>query len=84
MSLLNNTKELTIDCGCYNIAHKLYFSANDEELYITHFLETGPFLRRFIIGIKYIFGFKCRYGHFNETVLLPEQIKELKDFLNTL
>jgi len=75
-----------IECACYSSEHTLKFTyfPDEKELCVTTFLAHRPFLKRVINGLKYIFGYKCEYGHFDETILEEEKIKELQDFLSKL
>lgn len=57
-----------IMCDCYSPEHTLRFGADLEEkdLYISVFLNEQSFLKRIWSAIKYIVGYKCKYGHFDE------------------
>ena len=76
-----------IECNCSSEEHVLRFIVDKEEdaVYVHHFLANGPWYKRIMPGIKYIFGKKSKYGHFDETVLDREQahrlIKILADFI---
>lgn len=70
-----------IQCSCYADEHTLKFIVDEDIIYVTHFLNNFSFFKRLWFGIKYIFGYKCRYGHFDETILDRKRIKELKIFL---
>lgn len=60
-----------VNCACGANEHHMTFTYydGDNEVYVQYFLQSQPFWKRLILGIKYIFGYKCRYGHFGETVL---------------
>jgi hypothetical protein len=36
------------------------------------FLSPDPWWQRIINAVKYVFGYKCRYGHFDEFLLRRE------------
>lgn len=78
-------EEILIKCSCIgqSIDHSLIFSMyNDEacdELYCHVALTPRRFFGRIILGLKYIFGFKCEYGHYNEWILDKEDAQELSD-----
>jgi hypothetical protein len=42
------------------------------------------FWRRFVSGMKYIFGYKCRYGQWDEFIFKPEHSKQLREFSDLL
>lgn len=50
----------------------------DKEVYIEPHLSTGNFWFRLKKGLKYIFGFKCRYGDFDEIVIDKTNYQPLK------
>ena len=72
-----------LECACSSNEHTLRFDIDndpkDPAIYVSTFLGDHSFLRRMWNGIKYIFGYKCRYGHFEETVLGTNQVRELKE-----
>ena len=40
------------------------------------------FFQRIVIAIKYIFGYQCRYGHWDSTSINISSGEKLVDFLN--
>ena len=60
-------------CECQCSEHQILFQYDDdpdwENLYISYHLQNYGFWNRLIKGIRYIFGFKSRYGNFGELVL---------------
>lgn len=79
-------KHLTIDCACNTPEHSIRFMYDPEDdwpqIYVHYFLETPKWYKRIWIGIKYIFGYKCRYGHFGESILYSKEVEELNDYLD--
>ena len=50
-------------------------------------LNKRPFWERVKYGFKYIFGYKCRYGAFDEFLFNPEdadKLQEVVDYLNQI
>lgn len=81
-------KKKYIDCNCSSIEHTLrfmYFDDNrdtrDHELYIDVYLDKTKWYKRVWRGIKYIFGWRSRYGDFTEIIYGMDEVKELKAFL---
>lgn len=74
----------TFICRCSSLEHQISFWYDDEDkqLYAEPHLVTGSFFTRLIKGIKYIFGYKCKYGNFDSMIFKDEDLKELKDFLS--
>jgi hypothetical protein len=91
LKLDNELKEMYISCECMTPDHHfrmMYFEDDiDEtwpipELYVSVYLSDVGFFERLWYGIKYIFGFKCKYGAFEEVVISPKKAKWIRDFLN--
>lgn len=75
---------LIIICECHSPEHQVLFWYDDEddELYCEVHLSDQPFFRRLWGGLKYIFGYKSRYGNWDNTIFSPENCKKLRDYLN--
>lgn len=52
--------------------------------YIHTHLNMKPFWERLTYGIKYIFGYQCRYGAFDEFIIKPEDANEFEKVVNYL
>ena len=83
-------EHLYVRCSCSSPEHQLHIHFNtwtndsniiDEEMSISIFLQEKPFLKRLVMGIKYIFGYKSKYGHFGEILIDKNTAKEIKDFM---
>lgn len=74
-----------IECTCSCSEHTLRFTWDLDpecpEIYVSVFLNPyHGFYRRLWLGLKYIFGFStCAYGHFDEVILMHDQLEQLKD-----
>lgn len=73
-----------LTCKCSSAEHTLLFESMDGDIYVSMFLSELPLFKRIILAIKYIFGYKCRYGHYEEIILDKSNIKELKEIINYL
>ena len=70
-------------CRCGSFEHTLRIAYIDHaDVYIETYLCDLGFWKRLWLGIKYIFGYKSRYGNFAEFILSPEDIKEMKEFID--
>jgi len=77
------------ECICANEEHTIRFTLDkkENEIYTSVFLANHRnFFVRIILGIKYIFGGKSRYGHFANWTLsihdanrLERMVKEFKN-----
>ena len=79
-------KNELIICSCSNAEHQLIFRKleEDDEVYIDVHLVKIPFFQRVKYGIKYIFGYKSRYGAFDEIIIdkrHKEQFQRITDNL---
>ena len=75
-------------CNCHNLEHHLIFHFDPDDNYnefmyvnmnLNHYL---PWYKRIGLAIKYIFGYKCQYGHYNEVVLDRKQVEHVRDRFN--
>lgn len=71
-------------CECYSTEHQMIISYGDDCVYIHTHLNKRPFLERLKCGIKYIFGYQCMYGMFDEFIINPNDIGKLQDVIKYL
>lgn len=75
------------ECQCFSSENRLVFTYDDEdnEIYASIFLnQYHNFFQRVWVGIKYIFGYKCRYGHFDCFILESSDKERLINTINQL
>ena len=75
------------ECVCHSDEHTLRFiyDEDDNEFYTTIFLnQYRNLFKRILIAIKYIFGYKCKYGHWDCWVLKYEDIDRMKKLLDKI
>ena len=87
---MNNITQEYIGCECKSPEHNflLTLDQDDKTLILTIFLANNyPWYIRVLKAIKYVFGYKCRYGHFDEMIVdssnstkLFELMKKFKEF----
>jgi hypothetical protein len=75
-----------LECDCNSIEHNLRFSyiEDDEtpQLFVDVPLLSRPrWYKRVWFALKYVFGYRCRYGHFDEFVFSPDEVRQLKEFM---
>ena len=74
-------------CDCESIDHQIILK-KDEELnciYMTIHLKPLPWHKRITNGIKYILGYRCAYGDFDEFILSHKHagtLNKMGDFLS--
>ena len=72
-------------CDCHSLEHLVafWYDIDDKVLYIEPRLVTHRnFFKRLWVGVKYVFGYKSRFGEFDEFILGIDSQKELRDILN--
>lgn len=83
----NNVLPAVLICDCSSREHQIIIEHDNEDNLIychIHLVKHG-FWRRLKAGLKYIFGYKCRYGQWDEFILKPEhanQLRELSELLS--
>ena len=83
-------KNEIIICDCSSAEHQLVLHYDDDkdlgrQVFVEMHLVPLVWYKRLWLGIKYIFGYKCKYGNFEEMILSPKharQIYGLYKFLN--
>jgi hypothetical protein len=73
-----------IECDCGSEEHTLRFTidAESDTIYTSVYLhQWRHWWKRMWIAIKYVFGYKCKYGHWDCTSMGYEQVEELKSCL---
>jgi len=74
-------------CSCSSPEHQLFLSFDDEypwndSVSITFHLASRPWYKRIWAATRYVFGYKCQFGHFDELLLEYDQVEEMRDSLN--
>ena len=77
-------------CECHSTEHQLVFLYEEDEetgnmCYVHVHLTKLPFWKRIKYAFRYIFGYQCRYGAFDEFILNPDdapKIQKLADYLS--
>ncbi|MGA1842993.1 MAG: hypothetical protein ACMUIS_00335 [bacterium] len=73
------------ECKCGSDEHTLRFTLdkNDKEIYTSVFLnQYRNVFKRIFVAIKYIFGYKCKYGHWDCWLMRDEDAQNLLKMLN--
>lgn len=73
-------------CECSSGEHQIIFHPDEEDgyIYCEIHLTNRRFWGRLKTGIKYIFGYKCKYGHWDEFILGPDKKEDIKEILEFL
>lgn len=79
----------TLICQCNSVEHQISFNwIEDKELegevYMEIHLAKLSFWDRLKHGVKYIFGYRCRYGDFDEVILKKNDVHKLEKVVEFL
>lgn len=79
-------KNKLLVCDCSSMEHQIIFNYDKEDklVYAHIHLSKRTFCKRLILGIKYILGYKCRFGHWEEFIFSKEHSKTLKEISKLL
>lgn len=74
-------------CKCHSYEHQIGFShdTEDKTMYVSpHLCTNYGFWRRLWVGLRYTFGYKSRYGAWDEVIFEENDIIGLRDYLNQI
>ena len=85
-----DNKRGVILCSCSDSEHQIIYSTFEDgfngklhrEVFLHIFLTDTVWYKRIWKGLKYIFGYKCRYGHFTEIVVDETNIKGFEEIVD--
>lgn len=77
-----------LKCVCHSADHCYIINFdewdNEKTVYIEPHLSTGGFWHRLKYAFKYLFGWKCRYGCFDEIIISKDNYHPLKKIVQYL
>ncbi len=73
-------------CSCNSAEHQIVIHKDSEDklLYLHIHLTNRSFFKRLLTAMKYVFGYHCKFGHWEEVILSQDhadQIQKMADFL---
>jgi hypothetical protein len=76
-------------CQCSSPEHQIIFryfeDESEKEIYMSiHLNSSKNIFERINKAIKYIFGYKCKYGHFDEFILRQEDTEKFEKIVTYL
>lgn len=84
---MNGLKIDYVDCSCNSPDHVLRFSYDleENELWIEiQLIQYRNIFKRMWVAIKYIFGYQCRYGHWDCWLLNPKDCEKIQNILQRI
>lgn len=88
---MSNLENLYVECACTSDEHLVRITCDiddkhperDSNVYINVQLSTYlPWYKRVVRAVRYVFGYECKYGHWDEAMLNMEQVGKLHMFLH--
>jgi hypothetical protein len=79
-------EKLTIYCDCESPEHQFTFvkDPEDKEVWLqVHLINHDGFFKRLWRGLKYAFGYKSKYGDWDNTIITPEDQLKIIEFLKS-
>lgn len=75
-----------IECTCSSTQHVIVFWYDSSDIISLEIQlnPSGGFFTRLIRAIKYLFGFKCKYGHWEEVLIQKKQAQEIIQILDQI
>lgn len=75
-------KDEILICDCSSVEHQAVLRFDDDKdlgrmVYVEIHLVPLVWYKRLWQGIKYIFGYKCCYGNFEEMILSPKHARQI-------
>jgi len=77
----------TLYCACSSNEHQISLESDEcegvKDLYLAfHLAQAKPWYRRIVNAIKYVFGYRCKYGDFDEFLFTIETATVVKNYLD--
>lgn len=75
-----------VQCSCTSREHTIHLSIDREDntVYVGIALTTGGFFYRLKHAIKYLFGYQCKYGVFDEMIWEKDQRDKITKLFQSL
>ena len=70
--------ELLFTCACNSAEHQIIMWQDEDLVYASIHLVNLSFFERLWLGVKYILGYKCKYGNFEEFIWRKEDAEKLE------
>ena len=74
-------------CDCHSTEHQIVINFDEDTkenlVYLhIHLVTHRNFFKRLWLGLKYVFGYKSRYGNWDEFIVSRKNYHKLKDVVN--
>ena len=69
-------------CKCQSDEHVVRFTYDEEDMWVSvHLHQYRPLWKKIWTRIKYMFGYRSKYGHWDVCMISKKEAKELKKVL---
>ncbi len=84
-STINESPQIFL-CDCSSAEHQIIYEYDfdDNMVYFRIHLASHSFWERLKYGIKYIFGYKCRYGAWDEFIVRQDDAEKFEEIAKCL
>ena len=87
--MVDTEKNILFICACNDAEHQLIFSYFEDDDYpevytSVHLNPERKWYKRIIHALKYVFGYRCKYGDFDEFIFKPKDYSKLQEVVNYL
>jgi len=72
-----------LTCVCSSVEHQIIirYETNENQVYANIYLADLPIWKRIANAVKYIFGYKSKYGDFEEFIFDKRDISALENII---
>ena len=71
-------------CQCGNPEHQIIINTDENESVLQIHLNNLNLFKRIVLAIKYIFGYKSKYGEFESVIITKENYNPFKEMIKKL
>lgn len=85
-----NPETLFIECECTTLEHTMRFTywkeedPSEDRVYVHIYLYRASFWKRLVCAVKYLFGYRSKYGDYDEVIIDPTKAKQIITLLSKL
>jgi len=85
MMMMNGPETHYFDCECESVEHTIRFvcdeyEPDDKELFVeVQLMQHRSFVKRLWVALRYVFGYQCKYGHWDTTTFKQEDLVKLQE-----
>ena len=79
-----------VECACHSDEHMHMYTLDLDDpsypaIYVTHHLATDNFWHRLLVAAKYLFGYRCKFGDFDESIIQDSETAiQIRDIMSQL